>query len=189
MNHRPEPVVNASPFIILALSGHINLLQVLGPRVLIPDVVVAEVRRRNPPDAAVDALDTLTWLTTVSAPPIEANLLLDVAEQLASSNIGSAPPPVIRAGGRWTRLDPGESAVLSWAFSHPGTRAIIDDLRGRRAARALGIDVIGTLGIVIAAQTIGVITSAREVVKDIRDRTHWFIHPTLVERALAELER
>jgi hypothetical protein len=40
-------------------------------------------------------------------------------------------------------LGDGESSVLAWALSHPGTPAIIDDPEGRRCAESLGITLRG----------------------------------------------
>ena len=64
-------------------------------------------------------------------------------------------------------LGPGESAVLAYARAHPGTEAIIDDFMGRQCAKALGIPVRGTLGLVLSAKKRGRISSARDVMEDL----------------------
>jgi predicted nucleic acid-binding protein len=38
------PVVNASPLLILARAGRLDLLQLLGDRILVPEAVATEVR-------------------------------------------------------------------------------------------------------------------------------------------------
>ena len=45
---------------------------------------------------------------------------------------------------------------------HPGAVAVLDDLAGRRCAQALGLPIIGTLGLVLKAKLTGLIPSASE---------------------------
>jgi uncharacterized protein len=76
---------------------------------------------------------------------------------------------------RQHNLDAGEEAALNWALHHPRSIAIIADRRGRRAARALGIPVIGVLGLIADAKLRGVITAARPVVDHLLGATDWRI--------------
>jgi predicted nucleic acid-binding protein len=84
-------------------------------------------------------------------------------------------------------LDRGEEAVLSWALAHPGTVAIMDDRRGRRAAATIGVPVIGTLGLILAAKRRGVIGSARPVVEHLLRTTDWYLSASFREQALARV--
>jgi predicted nucleic acid-binding protein len=81
-------------------------------------------------------------------------------------------------------LGPGESAVLTDSLGLPGSRAVIDDLAGRKCAASLGIPVIGTLGIVLRARRQGIIPAARPVVEDLL-RGGMFLSRPLLDRALA----
>ena len=65
-------------------------------------------------------------------------------------------------------LGPGESGVLTLARSMWGT-AVIDDGAALRAARALGVRLIGTLGLVLRAARLGRIASAAEVLEPLVD--------------------
>lgn len=58
-------------------------------------------------------------------------------------------------------LGPGESSVLAVALARRGSRAVIDDLAGRRCVAALGVPVAGTLRIVLRARREGSIPLAR----------------------------
>ena len=100
------PVVNSSPIIALSRAESLHLLQVASERLLVPMEVVAEIRSYGPEDPAVRALTQTAWLETVETPP--------PPEALLGSNLGA-----------------GETAVLTWALAHPGTRAIIDDRQAR----------------------------------------------------------
>ena len=46
--------------------------------------------------------------------------------------------------------------------------AIVDDASARAAARALGLPVIGTLGVVIRAKLRGLVPSAANIIADLR---------------------
>lgn len=158
-----EPgVVNASPFIILAQGGWLELLRLAGDQVMMPRPVEREVLDRSAADAAVDALGTLKWMQVVAAAPVPDRL-------------------------RQYHLGEGEESVISWALVHPGSIAIMDDRRARRIAQAFGIPVTGTLGLVLEARRRGHIPAARPVVNQLLHATGWYLSPGTVDAALAEV--
>jgi predicted nucleic acid-binding protein len=59
-------------------------------------------------------------------------------------------------------LGAGESAVISLTEATPGAVAVLDDLAARRCAQAIGLKIIGTLGLVLMAKRAGVIPSASQ---------------------------
>jgi predicted nucleic acid-binding protein len=150
--------VNASPLILLARGGLIQLLKLAGPEVVVPLPVAEEVRRRGASDPTVRALAENPWL--------------------AVSEI--AVPPLIQA---WD-LGPGESSVLAWAHAHPGTLAVIDDLAARRCAATLSIPVRGTLGLVILAKQRGEVKAARPLLEALR-RGGLYLSDSVLNAALA----
>ena len=153
------PVVNSSPLILLARSGHLHLLKVAADRILITDIVASEIRKYD--DAANRALDSTPWFQIVQAPPI---------------------PQIISA---WD-LGPGESSVLALAYANAGTQIIMDDLAGRRCADALGIPVRGTLGLVLVAKQRQLIPLARPVV-DRLVGVGMFLSKQVIDFALAKV--
>jgi predicted nucleic acid-binding protein len=58
-------------------------------------------------------------------------------------------------------LDDGEAAVIQLALEQRLTRVCIDELKGRRAASSLGLQVIGSLGLLGRAKSKGLISAAR----------------------------
>jgi predicted nucleic acid-binding protein len=74
--------------------------------------------------------------------------------------------------------------VLTWARLHPGTEAIIDDLAARRCARVFGIEVRGTLGLLLLAKQRGRIVLARPVLDTIR-REGMYLSDRVADEALA----
>jgi predicted nucleic acid-binding protein len=134
-------VTNASPLIYLGRTSNLHLLESCARNVCVPDVVVGELRAgQNEP--AAQAVDTCGWLKVVSVETVPSDIQV------------------------WN-LGAGESAVIAWALANPGTRVVIDDREGRRCAAQLGIRVVGTLGLVLAAKRRGLVPAARPVVEEL----------------------
>lgn len=83
-------------------------------------------------------------------------------------------------------LDEGEAAVIQLALEHGLSRVSIDEVKGRRIATALGLSVVGSLGLVARAKTLGIIPAMRPLVeRAMRDGVHY--HSELVERVLSSV--
>lgn len=62
-------------------------------------------------------------------------------------------------------LDAGEAAVIQLALEQNISRVCIDEWKGRRAACSVGLNVIGTLGLIGLAKTNHLIPAMRPYVK------------------------
>lgn len=151
------PVVNASPLIVLSRAGHLDLLQLLADRIVVPAAVVEEVTAHS--DEAARAIGEHAWLERVPTIPVPA--------AVATWDLGA-----------------GESAVLSWAAAHPGCVAVIDDYAARTCAEVLRVPVIGTLGLALRAKVRGHAPSARALVEDLR-RAGLYLSDALIRDALS----
>jgi predicted nucleic acid-binding protein len=151
-------VVNSSPLIVLARAGVFELLQVAADRVVVPVVVVQEVSRRGPSDPVIGCLQSASWLRTVDPVPTHPAL-------------------------QGFRLGAGETAVLTWALTHLGTVAILDDQAARNVANSLGIRVRGTIGIIVDAKQQGLIGQAAPILEAIR-QAGLYVSDRLYETAL-----
>lgn len=103
-------VVNASPLILLAKIGRIDLLSNLTESFVIPAGVVREIN-----DGPVDD-PARQWLAGAGSPSIVQD-----------------PQPLAQSLVAWD-LGAGETAVLTWAIQHPGFEAILDDRAARKCA-------------------------------------------------------
>ena len=130
-------VVNTSPLVFLAKLDRLNLLQQAADRIVIPEAVLGEVRAK--PDAAMHAVQQAasSWLSVHQVGNREAVAILE-------SEIGL-----------------GEAAVLALAREIHADRVVLDDLDARRLARRLGVSVIGTVGLLLAAHLQGQIDSVQ----------------------------
>jgi predicted nucleic acid-binding protein len=120
-------IVNATPLIALALLEQLDLLRQIFDEVIVPTIVYEEVVTKSagrPGAAAVAQSDWLQVASPEAVPTIEPMLL---------------------------GLDAGEMQVLLLALERQPDWVLIDERQGRRVARAMGLSVKGTLGILLAA--------------------------------------
>jgi predicted nucleic acid-binding protein len=91
----------------------------------------------------------------------------------------SIAPLVLRAS-----LGPGESEALGLALEIRARYLLVDERAARRTAEALGLHVVGTLGILLAAKRKGLVTEVRPLVDDLIRHGFW-VAPRLVKRVLS----
>lgn len=154
-------ICNASPLILLDKIDRIRLLSELCDELIVPEIVLREVAVGEQGVALAEQLGSQPWISVAT----ETNVTPDLVT--------------------WD-LGPGETQVLALAVQTPGSRAVLDDLDGRRCARALGAPVIGTLGVVLRAKRRGIVPQARPVLDELR-RVGLYVSDRLVETALAHL--
>lgn len=148
-------VADSSPINTLIRIGCVEILPKLFGAVLIPPEVRAELSDSRTPEAVRRFVADLPgWLQV--RPP---------------SAIEAIPP-----------LGRGEAAAISLAREVKADALLIDERDGRRAAAARGIAVIGTLGVLEAAATRGIVEFPA-VVESLRN-TDFRIDRALVDAAL-----
>jgi predicted nucleic acid-binding protein len=153
-------VADSGPLIALAKLGLLDLPVRLFTRVVLPSTVFAEcLAQARRPDA--QAIKTF----------VEGGQL-DVVDDAAWPE-GIAVP----------RLDAGETAALALAHQLQA-HLLVDELRGRRAARRLGVPVVGVCGLLLLAKRQGYI-DAVAVPMDVLRAQGYFIAPDLRSAVLA----
>jgi len=150
-------VLNASPLITLGKISQIGLLEAVCSDLIIPEGVVHEIDQ-----GAVD--DPARIWTHEHGEPFVRRL--------------ETIPPLILA---WD-LGKGETEVISWAYLNPGYDAILDDRAARNCASALGIKVIGTIGLVLLAKREGALSQVRPVLLQLKE-SGFRITPQLLRAA------
>jgi predicted nucleic acid-binding protein len=83
-------------------------------------------------------------------------------------------------------LGPGETQVITQAVRHGANRIVIDDLEARRCAKAMGLSMIGTLGIIGRAKAVGLIHQAGPIVQRLLD-TGLYASDDIVQVLLREV--
>lgn len=153
--------VDASPLILLSRAGRLDLVRVAGRTVVAPRAVLDEIAAYGPDDPEWCAIRAATWISTADPAPA---------------------PPAIQG---WD-LGPGETQVLTLAKATPGSIAVLDDREARRCARAVGVPVRGTLGLLLVARARGELTLVRPLVEALR-RGGMRISDDVVDAALREV--
>lgn len=153
-------VINTSPAIHLhaALPGGLGSVPGLIGEIIVPWEVGQEL-------AAGHAKDP-TWQEIQSLPGILHRSKAVIVHPLLSNQI-----------------DKGEAAVLQTALDEALDAVILDDLKARRIAITLGLQVTGTLGILLQAKETGLLPSVRAAIATLAKRGMW-IGPALSAKAI-----
>jgi uncharacterized protein len=156
-------VADSGPLIALARLELLHLPGALFDQVLVTDTVWNEVTAApvRAEHGALHAALLQGWLAQAREP----------ADQ----------PPAL-AG---IPLDAGERSVLAVALA-AGCDVLIDERRGRRVAHAAGLQVLGTLGMLLRARQLGLIGPARPLVEQLV-ASGYHLAPVLVARTLDAL--
>jgi len=85
------------------------------------------------------------------------------------------------------KLDPGETTAIALALSHPDSMLIIDEVAGRRVAKELGIQITGTLGILLEAKRRGIVSTMHPLIRKLQ-ASNFRMSKTLIAAILTEAE-
>jgi predicted nucleic acid-binding protein len=157
----PAVVADTGPLRYLVLIEAIDILPRLFGRVLIPEIVGAELSRPSTPLPVRAWLAAApAWLERRAAPPAP----------------GILPP----------QLGAGERAAIGLAQAIGDALLLIDDRAGIEAARARGVRATGTLGILVQAARSGLVDlpTAFERLK----ATNFRYRPAMLDALLAQHE-
>lgn len=145
-------VCNAGPIIALAKIDQLLLLHRIAKSVFIPETVLYEVLAKPGLDADRIIHASRTWMK-IAKPP----------EKVA---------PSVELAVR--KLDSGEAQVVRLASSLTGSVvALLDDAAGRKAARRVGISVVGFAGILILSKQRDLIPLVHILLDEARNKGYW----------------
>ena len=153
-------ILNASPLIVLANTGHEGLIRQLASEIVVPTAVAKEIMAGPANDRARLQVAAGEW-QVAEVPP--------APEELQAWDLGA-----------------GETAVISYAIANARWTAILDDGAARRCARSFSVPVKGSLGIILMAKKRGLIDSAASVLESLRQRG-FRLDEKLIADALKEI--
>lgn len=150
-------VSNTSPISNLAIIGRLDLLKRRYGKVRIPPAVAQELAGLSHSEARAQIAAALAegWLV-VEAP--------------------TAPSPTLPFP-----LDAGETEAIALALALRADVLLLDEKRGREAARGHGLTVAGVLGELLHARQAGLLPELRSEIRRLRAEAHFFVD--------AEIER
>jgi len=140
-----EPIViNTSPLLALAACDQLELLRRLHRRVVVPHAVITELERGQAKPLALE---------------VERPAWLEVAA------LASAPSPLLAA-----YLDAGEAAVIALAVEQGIRRVVIDERRARMVAKTMGLEVTGSIGVLLRAKSGGLLAEIKPSIEAMQAR-------------------
>ena len=128
-------ISDSSPLISLAIIGKLNILTYLYEEIYVPTAVYKEVVRSNKPFAK-----ELRLFLTGKIKNVKNKMAVDIL----LSDIGA-----------------GEAEAIVLALEQHPDVILIDDLKARRFARIKGLNVMGTMGLLLMAKKAGLVTEIK----------------------------
>ncbi|MEI2689766.1 MAG: DUF3368 domain-containing protein [Anaerolineae bacterium] len=137
-------VANAGPLITLAKIDQFDLLEKLFGTVMVPHAVLEEVVRRGAAMPGAQETMDADWLETRAVAD-------DLAVSILRESIGA-----------------GESEVIVLAQELNADLLLLDDALARRKAERVGLNVIGTLGVLLLAKQRGYLEMVKPVLSELQ---------------------
>jgi predicted nucleic acid-binding protein len=151
-------IADAGPLIALARINRLKLLHSLYGKVIVPSVVWLEMTSAGAfgDIKAIQFAQTKAWL--------------EIAVEELNLNVDPASPLWI--------IDAGERAAITLAleFQQNGTEPllILDDAAARASAKIFSLPMIGTLGVLMRAKSLGFLTAVIPLVVELRNSGYFF---------------
>jgi predicted nucleic acid-binding protein len=150
-------IADAGPLIAFARLNLLDLLPQIFSRVLVTNIVLGESAGRS------DFLES----------PL-------IHEALNSGLLELCTPPDFSAFVQ--EIDAGEASAIAMAFEC-GCGVLMDDRAGRRAAKNIGVPVIGTVGVLVLAKRKGMVPLVKPLLKNLA-ASGYFLSNAIVAAAL-----
>lgn len=140
----PDVISNTSPLQYLYQAGVLDLLPTLFGQIYVPEAVVVELAEGKRQGVPLPTLEELSWLQVRA---VRDRILL----------------PLV------THLGDGEKEVLALGLEQPAALLLLDDRDARRQARALALEISGTLGVLLLAKERGRLEAVRPVLDRLQE--------------------
>lgn len=150
-------VADSSPLIALCRIGRLKLLHDLFGQLIIPDAVWQEVSASHPGKAGAAEIMSASW--------IERRAVKDMPlVNLLRQDLGA-----------------GESEAIVLAREVSADVLLMDERRGREAAKRLGLTCTGLVGVLLEARRRGIVSDPAAVAAELRDVAGFWIADELME--------
>jgi predicted nucleic acid-binding protein len=161
---KPSPVINSSPLIALvAALPEFDALAGIVDRLIVPTEVLAELAAGGHKDNTAARVRAASWCEVRPLLAPQTNPLL--------ASLGS-----------------GEAAVIQTALDSDLPLVIIDEVRGRRAARLAGLTVIGSLGLLVELHRAKLLDDVEKAIRAMQQKGIR-LAPHLIELTLLEVKK
>lgn len=145
----------------LFLIGRIDILQGVFGHLIVPNAVFQELCEVSEQQDFLLATD---WIKIF---PVEESEVLQALK---------------------LRLDAGESEAIALAIQISADYLVMDEWKGRRTAKRMGLQIIGVLGILEVAKRKCIIPAIKPVLDELINRVGFRIHPSIYQMALTDAD-
>lgn len=97
------------------------------------------------------------------------------------------PADIISVAQFKTQLDEGEAEAIALAVELDADFVIIDEWKGRKVAKQMGLQIIGLVGILTTAKRKGIVSAIKPILLELMDQAGFRLHPSIVADALREV--
>ena len=154
MPRMSQVISNTSPITNLAVIGQLELVRAQLSGVTVPEAV---------------------WLEMLALPHHAGRAALVAARAAGWLRVATLANSAMAASLRLSGLDAGECEAIALAVETSAPLLLIDEKKGRMAARRLGVPVAGALAILATARRTGAIPSAKAQIDRLRTEAGFFI--------------
>jgi predicted nucleic acid-binding protein len=141
-------ISNTSPLLYLHRCGGLMWLQHLFSSIDVPGAVASELEEGRTRGFDVPNLQDYSWMTITN-------------------------PQMMPSQWFATDLGAGETAAMALAIEHPDHILLLDDALARRTALAAGLQVWGTLRVLLEAKAVGLIEGVEPVIHRLQKSGMW----------------
>ncbi|MBD2517495.1 DUF3368 domain-containing protein [Nostoc sp. FACHB-973] len=154
-------VCNATPLINFAAINRLDILEAVFGQIVIPQAVYDE-----------------TTFTGFLGSEFVLQAIASGWLQIRSvSSMGLNIPP---------ELDKGEREAIALAIETGETRILLDEREARQVAQSLGLQVIGTLGILLLSKNRNIITQVQPLLDAMINTAQYWVSRSLYEKVLEQ---
>ncbi|MFQ4141495.1 DUF3368 domain-containing protein [Chlorogloeopsis sp. ULAP02] len=154
-------ICNATPLINFAAINCLDILEAVFGQIIIPQAVYDETSVAGFPGSEF-------VLQAIASGWLQIRSVLTIAPTIPSE------------------LDDGEREAIALALETGEQRILLDEREARQVAQNLGLQVIGTLGIILLAKNREIITQVQPLLDAMMDTAQYWVSSTLYKQVLKQ---
>jgi hypothetical protein len=155
-------IADTTPFSNFIRIGELDLLQKIFGEIIIPPTVYEEILKLSDFGYDLSKFLTADWI-----------ILMPVQNQVLVQNL-------------LNDLDVGESEAIALAIETKSNFLLIDEAEGRAKALSLGLDIVGSVGVLVKAKNLGFISELKDYLDKLRVEAKFWLHQTIYDRVLKD---
>ncbi|MCL1465698.1 DUF3368 domain-containing protein [Argonema galeatum] len=154
-------ISNTTPLINFAAINRLDILQAMFGQIVIPQAVYDETTGSNFPDSQV-------VLQAIASGWLQVRQVSTIASEISPT------------------LDQGEREAIALAIATSEQRILLDEREARQVAQSFGLQVIGSLGILLLAKNKQIIPQVQPLLDAMIHTAQYWVSATLYQQVLRQ---